>query len=129
VIKRDFIERQIEEFARALARFLKLREEKQVDEARAQAGNAARELTGHELSELVAMPAALFTALGPERQRQIAKLLVELAKLERGIGRLAEAEKLEAAAAAHRGCAEQSPDQGAAAGVSAAESPADELEL
>ena len=101
MIKRDFIERQIEEFFRALARFLKLREEKRADEARSEAAAAARALTGHELSELVTMPVELFGALGPERQQRVAQLLRELASLERSMGRDAAAAQYELAAEAH----------------------------
>jgi hypothetical protein len=101
VIKRDFIERQIEEFARALARFLQLREQKRTEEARQEAAHAARELTGHELTELVTMPAELFSALGPKRQRELVRLLRELAALERSAGRAAEAAQYDLAADRH----------------------------
>jgi hypothetical protein len=87
-IRKDFIERMIEQLVAALARILKARQEQRHDEALQLIGEAARSMLGMEYRVLTMADAASTARLlgEPGRVRVLAKLVRQEAEVRREQG-------------------------------------------
>ncbi|XXF78274.1 hypothetical protein P2318_00520 [Myxococcaceae bacterium GXIMD 01537] len=93
-IRKDYIERLIEQFAAALAKVLKARQERRTEDALDLIREAGRSLLGMEYGVLTMVDAASTARLldAPERVKVLAKLVHQEAEVrrERGEGREAD---------------------------------------
>jgi hypothetical protein len=87
-IRKDFIERMIEQLVAALARILKARQEQRYDDALQHIGEAARSMLGMEYRVLTLADAASTARLlgEPGRVRVLAKLVRQEAEVRREQG-------------------------------------------
>lgn len=87
-IRKDYIERMIEQLVAALARILRARQEQRYEEALQLIGEAARSMLGMEYRVLTMADAASTARLlgEPGRVRVLAKLVRQEAEVRRGQG-------------------------------------------